>query len=556
MVAQFFGDLKNEFRGYGLNKLLKDLMAGLTVTAVALPLALAFGVSGGMDAAAGLITAILAGLVIGALSGAYYQISGPTGAMSAVLISVGASLGVQGVFLATLLAGFFLVLMGLLRLGRLTSWIPAPVITGFTSGIAVIIALGQIDNLFGVVSEGETAAQRLLSYAHLGFHPDPAPLCVGLFVILFMVFYPKKWSRAVPSSLAAIILATAACAAFGIDAPVVGNVPRTLMPAQRLTLAHINSAEASALLGPALSIAMLGAIESLLCGAAAGRMTGARLNADRELVAQGIGNILIPFFGGVPATAAIARTSVAIRSGALTRLAGIFHALGLLLSMFVLAPVMSKIPLAALAGVLIVTAWRMNEWHSIRHIFSKRFKGAMLKFSVTMAATVLFDLNVAIAVGVSVGLLLFIGRSARIDVAVERLDPASVGVGDAERPRNWAVIYITGPLFFVTAETVQRRLEELRDPELIIFSLRGVPHVDITSLGLLMDYYKRETEKGRRVLFASVQPAVMKSLERAGIAELAGESSFHPSVDHAVLSLLGRPVVSESPAYTSPEGVT
>ena len=246
------------------------------------------------------------------LSGGYYQISGPTGAMAAILMSLVAAYGMDGVFIATLIAGIILLLAGILHLGKLTSFIPAPVITGFTSGIAVIIALGQVDNFFGTHSEGTSAIGKLFSYARLGFSPNLTAVGLGLFVVLFMVFFPKKWNAVVPASLVSIILTTAFSIFMQLDVAVVGEIPKTLIPENRLLFGALNLKTIGALVTPAFSIAILGMIESLLCGASAGRMTGVRLDANQELIAQGVGNILLPFFGGIPATAAIARTSVAI----------------------------------------------------------------------------------------------------------------------------------------------------------------------------------------------------------------------------------------------------
>mgnify|MGYP002590813263 FL=1 len=288
MLRGFAEDLKHEFRGYNSAALMKDLMAGLTVTAVALPLALAFGVSSGADAASGLITAIIAGLVMSLLAGGYYQISGPTGAMAAILTSLVAGYGLDGVFIATLLAGILLLLAGILRLGKLTSFIPAPVITGFTSGIAIVIALGQIDNFFGTHSEGATAIAKLASYGTLGFHPNLTSVGIGLFVVLFMVFFPKKWNAVVPASLVSIILTTAFSIFMGLDVPVVGTIPQTLFPEKRLVFSALDLSTITNLIMPAFSIAILGMIESLLCGASAGQMTGVRLKSNQELIAQGV----------------------------------------------------------------------------------------------------------------------------------------------------------------------------------------------------------------------------------------------------------------------------
>lgn len=539
MVRDYITDLKQEFQGYGRTKLLKDILAGLTVTAVALPLALAFGVSSGADAAAGLITAIIAGIVIGAFSGAYYQISGPTGAMAAILISVIANYQMEGVFVATLMAGVILVLAGLFHLGTLTLFIPGPVITGFTSGIAIIIALGQFDSFFGVHSEGETAIARLLSYRELGFDPNVSAIGVGLFVILFMLLFPRKWTRFVPSSLLSILLTTIVCFAAGIDVETVGEIPRTLIPAGRLHFGDLNLSSMFDLLAPAVSIALLGMIESLLCGSSAGRMTGVRLNNDQELVAQGIGNILVPFFGGIPATAAIARTSVAIRSGAVTRLTGIVHAVGLLLSMFLLAPFMSRIPLSALAGVLIVTAWRMNEWNTIHYIFSRRFKGAILKFSATMLATVVFDLVVAILIGVFIGLVLLVHRLAEIEINYEKVDIERLGIHDEELSRRYQkayVVYITGPLIFANTTSLEQILKKIPgDCDRLLLSMRGVSHIDVSGAQSLLEMLKSFKEKGGSVLLCGVPNGTMESMRRAGIYEMVGQDRFYWSVERAIL---------------------
>lgn len=538
MLSSYIRGLKAEFQGYNAQSFSKDLMAGLTVTAVALPLALAFGVSSGADAAAGLITAILAGLVIGALSGGFYQISGPTGAMAAILMSVVARYSIQGVFAATLLAGVILLIAGLLRLGRLVSFIPAPVITGFTSGIAVIIALGQVDNFFGVRSEGSTAVSKLLSYGTLGFSPNWTAVAIGFGVVLFMVLFPKKWGRVVPASLAAIIVATALSMALGLDVPQVGAIPQTLLPEARLSLSALSPKALLPLLSPAFSIAMLGMIESLLCGASAGRMTGVRLNADQELIAQGVGNIVIPFFGGIPATAAIARTSVAIKSGARTRVAGMVHSVGLLLSMFLLAPVMSRIPLSALAGVLMVTAWRMNEWESIRYIFSRRFKGGILKFLATMMATIVFDLTVAIVLGVFIALVLLLARLSHLDIDVEAVDPVRAGIdGDVALCRRYEktrVVYISGPILFANCRSMEDLPEQLAGADTVLFSLRGVSHLDISGAQALLEQLDALRSRGIDVALCGVTPAAMEMMRRSGIVDLIGENSFYWGVDRVL----------------------
>ena len=431
MFSAFFRSLKQEFAGYNSKKLLADMMAGLTVCAVALPLALAFGVSSGASAAAGLVTAIIAGVVIAILGGASYQISGPTGAMSAVLVGIVAEYGLQGVFFACLAAGV-LLLAGVFKLGRLISFIPMPVIMGFTSGIAIIIAMGQIDNFFGTVSEGDSNLEKIASYGRLGFHPNMQAVLIGLLVVLVMVFWPKKWGARVPGSLVGIILATIVATVAGMDQlAVVGDIPKTLLLADRLSLGGLSFTMLENMISPIVTIAALGMIESLLCGASASRMKGEAFNADQELIAQGVGNILLPLFGGVPATAAIARTSVAVKSGQQTRLTSVFHSLFLLASMFLLGGVMARLPLSALAGVLMVTAWRMNDWEGIRYVFRRKFKSGISQFLVTMVATVVFDLTVAIILGVVYSAILYMAKSSHIRINFSSIDTnklRSVGV--------------------------------------------------------------------------------------------------------------------------------
>lgn len=518
-------------------------MAGVTVAAVALPLALAFGVSSGANAAAGLITAIIAGLVIGSLSGAFYQISGPTGAMAAILISIIAKYQMQGVFLATLMAGVFLLLAGVLRLGKMTAYIPAPVITGFTSGISVLIAAGQLDNLFGVTSAGETVIDRIGSYVSLGFHPNFYALGVGLFVVLFMAVYPKRWNAVVPGSLVAIILATAAVSVFGLDVKVVGEIPKTLLPAERLDLSRVNVNLLVHLLSPAFSIAMLGMIESLLCGSSASRMTGKKFSSDQELVAQGIGNIVLPFFGGIPATAAIARTSVAVKSGAATRLTGNFHALVLVVSMFLLSPVMSAIPLSALAGVLLVTAFRMNEWEAIRYMFSRRFKGAILKYLVTMAATVVFDLTTAIALGVLVALMLLVRRLSKLEINIESVDASRVSAPDEVVERRFGsarVVYIAGAMIFANAQAVEAIPANIPEEcDTALFSMRGVSYLDVSCAQAFEGAVNKLLGRGMRVGICGLSSETRKTLDRSGITALIGEGNIHWSIDRILTQECG-----------------
>ena len=535
MIKRYTNLLQQEFRHYSKRKLQKDLLSGLTVAAVALPLALAFGVSSGADAAAGMITAIIAGLVIGTLSGGFYQISGPTGAMAAILTGIIASHGLAGVLVATFIAGILLLIAGLFKLGSLTSFIPSPVITGFTSGIAIIIALGQIDNFFGTTSSGESALSKLISYRS-GFFPDFPTLILGIIVLLLLIFYPKKWNQVLPASLVAIILATFASIIFNLPVAKVGKIPTSLLTSERLHLATLNLSLVKQLFLPAISIAMLGMIESLLCGASAGRMTGKDLDSNQELIAQGIGNMLLPFFGGIPATAAIARTSVAIKSGAQTRLAGIFHALFLFLSMIIFAPIMSQIPMAALASVLLITSWRMHEWTTIRTMFKQKNRAAILLFIVTMLSTIIFDLSIAIVIGVICGCIFFIVKSSRISIISEEIDWTRMDLPHSEVGSNWAVIYITGPLFFMSANQLKRELDQAVGKEGIIFSLRGVPSIDLTAQDTFPDYFSVAALNNQKLIFTSMQPEVEKQIQKLWDKQVHRPIQ-HPTVAHALHAL-------------------
>ncbi len=539
MIKNFAKMLRAEFSGYNGSKLVKDLLAGLTVAAVALPLALAFGVASGASAASGLVTAIIAGIVISALSGASFQISGPTGAMSAVLIGIAGTVGLNGVFWVCLIAGAILLVCGILKLGGLVKLIPRPVITGFTSGIAVIIALGQVDNFFGTASVGEGAIEKLISYGELGFKPHLWTVLLGAIVVAIMIIWPKKWNAKVPSSLIGIIVATVVYVIFRFDGvAVVGEIPKTLLLSERISFDGFSTDMLGKLISPALTVAALGMIESLLCGASASRMKNEPFDANIELLGQGIGNVLMPLFGGVPATAAIARTSVAIKSGAQTRLTGIFHALWLLAAMFLLGDVMALVPMPALAGVLMVTAWRMNEWHEIKYIFKKKFVGAILQFLITMIATVVFDLTIAIVIGIIFSLAVFVKNASHIevgsaDVSAERLAARGVlGKGHD----NAVVVYVTGDVFFANIGKLSAKLEALSAYDEIIVSLRGVPDIDITSVETLGEIADEYAKAGKRIVFCGMSDTVKKVFDKSGILEGGHGALAFTTVDTVLLN--------------------
>ena len=530
---------KDEFTGYSLAKFQQDLLAGLTVAAVALPLALAFGVASGASAAAGLVTAVLAGVVMGLLTGAPFQISGPTGAMSAVLIVLVNRYGLEGIWVAGLLSGILLLLIGLMRLGRFIAFIPAPVISGFTSGIALIIFIGQIDNFLGVrTAATETAAQKFLVYFSGGFSPDIRTILLGLVVIGTMLLWPSKWNMRFPSSLLGIILATLLNWSLDWSTPMIGTIPQTLLLQDRLSLSNIPWSNLSEFIAPTLTITALGAVESLLCGAVGSNMTGIRLQANQELIAQGVGNMVIPFFGGVPATAAIARSSVGIKSGGQTRLVSIIHAVGILLSMFLFMGFMERIPLAALAGVLMVTAIRMNEWEAIRFIFGKRFKTDMIAFTITMLATVVLDLTQAILIGSFLAGAVFLNKIASIDVDVQEVDIERLkqkGIETSGRCQHVRVAFLTGPLFFAATGQFNEAFGDLGDTHALILSMRGVPLIDTAGIEAIHRLHGRLHKQGGTLMVAGVHDNVRSMMERGGLVQAIGNENFFWSSDQAIV---------------------
>ena len=535
--------VRGEFATYGVGVFQKDLLAALTVAAVALPLALAFGVASGADAAAGLVTAVVAGILIGALGGAPYQISGPTGAMSAVLIVLASRYGMQGMWIAGLMAGIILIGLGIFRLGRVVALIPAPVISGFTSGIALIIIFGQIDNALGISTPpAENVVGKLAYYFENGISPNVYALGLTALVITIMVLWPRvRFSQRVPGSLVSIVAATAIVLVAGLDVPSIGAIPRSILLDNRLNLSEVPWLEVRNLIIPAMSIAALGAIESLLCGAVGGNMTGVRLHNSVELAAQGIGNIVIPFFGGVPATAAIARTSVNIKSGGVTRLTSILHGVIILLAALLFAPAIGRVPLAALAGVLMVTAWRMNEWSAIHFYFGKRLKHAMVAFLITLAATLFLDLTQAILIGFGISTLIFMSQISDLNVSrqpvdVERL--AKTGQPFTHPEHSISVYYLSGPLFFAAARKLLDEIEAQDLPDArVILSMRGVPLLDATGIEVLRELWHRQQKGGGDLLLAGLQPRVENLLQRSGFLDDFAAQHVFWSADEAIRSL-------------------
>ncbi len=512
MFGHYPDMIRSEFKGYNAQKFLADVIAGITVGAVALPLAIGFGATSvpneyaAIGIPAGLITAILAGIITGLLGGGSFQISGPTGTMTVILCGlVLGEYGFAGMFAAGFLAGIIRLLCGVLRLGKIIRFIPTPVVTGFTAGIALIIALGQIGNFFGVTLSGVTTIEKVAFFFTdcLGDISIPALLC-SVAVVLLMAFYPKKLGKYVPASLGALILATIVTALFKIDIATIGEIPRSIINSEHLRLGDLSIGMLLDVLGPAFSIAMLCMIETLLCGTCAAEMKKEEFDPNIELVAQGVANIVIAFFGGVPSTAALARTSVAIRAGGNTRIVGVFHSLFLVACMFILSDAIGMVPFAALAGVLVVTAFRMNDWVEIKRYFHGKVWTAIAQFLVTMLVTLLVDLTTAILCGVALAFILFVVDLCKVEVTKENAE-------------GKATIALRGAYFFANTGLIRAELSDIGEFDEIVLDFHGVVYADFSAGETLWKIIADLKNAGKAVTFIGMHPSVKSALTKAGV---------------------------------------
>lgn len=482
----------------------RDVLAGITVAIVALPLALAFGVASGLGAGAGMVTAIVAGLLAAIFGGSNLQVSGPTGAMTVVLLPIVAQVGIQGVLVVGLLAGVILIALAFAGTGRYMRYIPLPVVEGFTLGIAVIIGLQQIPAALGVEVEGERVVLRAWS-AVLEWLSAPmlAPVAITVFVAGSMLV-ALRFRPGLPVSLAAVAIATVAVRVTGVDVPVIGAIP-TGLPAPQMP--GIPWSQLSTLVVPAIAVAALAALESLLSATVADGMTvNERHDPNRELFGQGIANVVTPVFGGVPATAAIARTAVNVRSGARSRLGAITQSIVLLLVILVASTWVAYIPLAALAGVLLATVVQMVEVSSLRSIM-RATRGDALVLAATAIATIVFDLVTAVVVGMAVaGLyaLRQVSRSAHVDEIP--LDAADFSAEEQALLDEHVVAYrLEGPLFFGAAHSFLLEVAEVSDVRVVILRLSRVQTLDATGASVLGDTISTLEGRGITVLLSGIR---------------------------------------------------
>jgi SulP family sulfate permease len=510
---------------------LPNIVSGVVVGVVALPLAMAFAIASGAKPEQGLYTAIVAGFLVSALGGSRVQIAGPTGAFIVILAGVTARHGIDGLQIATMMAGVMLLLLGMARLGALLKFIPDPVIVGFTAGIGIIIFVGQWKDFFGLPPVGgEHFHEKLWHVAQALPHLHPATTALALVSLLLVICSPRLpgMSR-VPGPLVALVAATAAQAGLGFDGVATigsafGGIPQGLPTPQ---FPAVSAARVIELLGPAFAIAMLGAIESLLSAVVADGMAGTRHNSNQELIGQGIANIAAPLFGGFAATGAIARTATNVRNGGTSPLSGVVHALTLLLIALFLAPLAFHIPLAALAAILFVVAWNLSAAGHVVKMVRRAPRADVVILLVTLTLTVFADLVVAVNIGVLLAMLQFLRRMASsVEVrqaTEEEINREFAHLGPTRLPPGVLVYAVEGPFFFGAVDAFERVLAQTHtDPRVLIIRLRWVPFIDITGLQRLEEAIVDLQRRGVRVMISGANERVHSKLENAGILQLVG----------------------------------
>ncbi|WP_300650681.1 SulP family inorganic anion transporter [Pseudomonas sp.] len=522
---------------------LNNLVSGVIVGIVALPLAMAFAIASGVKPEQGIYTAIIGGVLVSLFGGSRVQIAGPTGAFIVILASITAEHGIDGMQIATMMAGVMLLLLGITRLGSVIKFIPAPVIVGFTAGIGVIIWVGQWQDFFGLPAVGaehfhEKVWQLLRVLPQL--HPATTLLALlSLSLVLLSPGFPGL--KRVPGPLVAMLVVTLIQAVFHFDGVATigsafGGIPQGLPD---FGLPEVSLPRIIELIGPAFAIAMLGAIESLLSAVVADGMTATKHDSNQELVGQGVANLLTPLFGGIAATGAIARTATNIRNGGTSPLAGIMHAVTLLLIILFLAPLASDIPLCALAAILFVVAYNMSELRHFKRMVQRAPRADVAILLITFGLTVFSDLVVAVNIGVILAMLHFMRRmaaSVEVQQVVEQELEAELRVGGHSRlPAGVLVYTIEGPLFFAAAETFERALAQTHtDPRLLVIRLNRVPFMDITGLQTLEEVIQQLHKRKIVVKLCEANRKVLAKLDKAGILQQIGAQHYHADFNAAL----------------------
>lgn len=544
--------LLEDLKTYSLDTFRRDLLAGLTVGIVALPLAMAFAIASGVKPEAGIFTAVIAGFIISAVGGTRVCVGGPTGAFIVILYGIGAKYGFANLAICTMMAGLILLVMGFCRLGTIIKFIPFPVTMGFTSGIAVLIFSTQIKDFFGlqvekVPSEFIAKIQVFLAHADTAQITTMA-IAIGAFAVIRL--WPAKFQRVVPGSIVALVAGTALVAIFNIPVETIGSrfggIPQGLPSPQFPSLSWEILRE---LIQPATTIALLAAIESLLCAVVADGMTDDQHDSNQELIAQGLANIACPIFGGIAATSAIARTATNIKSGARTPVAGIIHALTLLSIILIAAPLAKYIPLAALSAVLVNVALHMGEWHNFARLRKWPASDALV-FLTAFGLTVIIDLTVAVEIGMVLAAILFIKRVSET-TQITNVDSSTDTEGShhslvgREIPPGVMVYRIFGAFFFGAANKLEGALKRLKqEPDVLIIRMRKVVAMDASGLNALENLCRRLRIKGKHVLLSGPHTQPYMVMEKAGLIDWLGRENVCPNIEDALArarQILGLP---------------
>ena len=548
--SSFAPRLVSELRHYNKEKLAADLMAGLIVGIVALPLAIAFGIASGVSPSQGILTAIIGGFIVSALGGSRVQIGGPTGAFIVIIYGIVSNpdLGLPGLMLATMLAGAFLILLGVCRLGTIIKFIPYPIVVGFTSGIAVTIFTTQIKDLFGLQTEklpGDFLSKWGIYFQHFDTL-DWVTTAVGILSIVIIALTPKV-SKKIPGSLVAIILMTVGVYVLNAHTTYhvttigdqFGEIKATIPSLQVPNLSWEN---VKGLFPTAMVIAVLGAIESLLSATVADGVCGDHHNSNQELIGQGVANICTPLFGGIPCTGAIARTMTNINNGGRTPVAGIVHAIVLLVIFLVLMPLAAYIPMSCLAGVLVIVSYNMSGWRTFMQLM-KNPKSDVIVLLITFFLTVVFDLTIAIEVGLLIACLLFMKRmaeSTQIKVIADEIDPndetdAEVHEEHLIIPEGVEVYEINGPYFFGIANKFEELMAAMENhPKVRVIRMRRVPFIDSTGIHNLQNLCEMSHREGTHIVLSGVTPNVYSVLEHNGFCKLLGKDHICPNINVAL----------------------
>lgn len=549
--SYFAPRLLSELRHYNKAKFAADLMAGLIVGIVALPLAIAFGIASGVSPSQGILTAIIGGFIVSALGGSRVQIGGPTGAFIVIIYGIVSdpNLGLSGLMLATMLAGIFLILLGVCHLGTIIKFIPYPIVVGFTSGIAVTIFTTQIKDLFGLTiadkMPGDFLSKWLVYFQNFDT-VDWVTTAVGVLSIVIIALTPKV-SKKVPGSLVAIIVMTIGVYFLNTytDMRVLtigdqfGEIKASI---PSLQVPNLSWESVKSLFPTAMVIAVLGAIESLLSATVADGVCGDHHNSNQELIGQGVANLCTPLFGGIPCTGAIARTMTNINNGGRTPVAGIIHAVVLLVIFLVLMPLAAYIPMSCLAGVLVIVSYNMSGWRTFMQLM-KNPKSDVIVLFITFLLTVIFDLTIAIEVGLLIACLLFMKRmaeSTQIKVIADEIDPndetdAEVHEEHLRIPQGVEVYEINGPYFFGIANKFEELMAAMEDhPKVRIIRMRRVPFIDSTGIHNLQNLCEMSHREGTHIVLSGVTPNVYSVLEHNGFCHLLGKDHICPNINVAL----------------------